>query len=54
MNATAERAAAAAQELYRQHQARERFAPLSADLLPADMDGAYAIQDALVAGVRPL
>lgn len=43
------RAGKIAQELYRQHRAREDFANLPADLLPADLTEAYGAQDALVA-----
>ena len=56
MSATPDPVAAAADALYSQHQARERFTPLPPELLPADMAGAYAIQDALMAkylGQRP-
>jgi len=39
----------AAQWLFEQHAAGQRFAPLAGDLLPADMAAAYDVQDALVA-----
>ena len=43
------RAGRIARELYRQHQAREDFANLPAELLPAGAAEAYLAQDALVA-----